>query len=75
MATVKLYPSVINTVLAWTNPNNALLDDGVYAVTAGTRNSNHDIIGSSFAHSIPVGSTINSVTVEVEYKLSTTYYL
>ena len=38
MPSVKIYPSVITTVLAWTNPNNAKSDDGLYAVTAGTRN-------------------------------------
>ena len=71
MPSIKLYPSVITTVLAWTNPNNAKLDDGVYATTGGTRNSNHDLIASSFSHFIPAGATINSVTVEVQYKLST----
>ena len=70
MASVKLYPSTISTVLEWTTPDNAKADDGVYATTKGTRNSNHDIIGSGFdLSSIPSGSTINSVTVEVQYKL------
>ena len=69
MPSVKIYPSVITTVLAWTNPNNAKSDDGLYAVTAGTRNSNHDLIASGFT--MPSG-TINSVRAEVQYKLSTT---
>lgn len=73
MAIIKLYPSSISTVRAWTNANNALTDDSVYATTNGTRNSNHDIIGSGFdLSSIPDGSTINSVALEVKYKLSTT---
>ena len=73
MAVIKLYPSSISTVLAWTNANNALTDNGVYATTAGARNSNHEIIGSNFdLSSIPSGSTINSVALEVKYKLSTT---
>ena len=73
MATIKLYPSVISTVNGtWTNPDNAKGDDGVYAVVAGSRNTNIDIIGSDFTNSIPAGSTINSVVAEVEYKLSTT---
>lgn len=71
MPSVKLYPSIISTVLSWTTPDNAKADDGAYAVTAGTRNSNHDLIGSGFVHSIPAGSTINSVVAEVQYKLST----
>lgn len=72
MATVKLYPSTITTVLSWKNPDNAKADDGVYATTNGTRNSNHELNATGFAHSIPQGSIINSVTLEVQYKLSTT---
>ena len=50
-----------------------MADDGAYAVTPGARNANWDIIGSVFDFSaIPAGSTINSISVEVQYKLSTT---
>ena len=72
MPSVKLYPSTISRVLAWTTQDNAKADDGAYAVTAGALNSNHDLRGSGFAHSIPAGSTINSIVAEVQYKLSTT---
>lgn len=70
MATVKLYPSMITTVGTWTNPNNVKADDGAYAVTEGAKDTNVDIIGSGFTNNIPSGSTINSITFEVQYKLS-----
>ena len=68
---VKLYPNIITTVKSWSNPNNAKADDGVYATTEGTRDSNHDLIGTNFdISSIPSGSTINSIVLEVQYKVS-----
>lgn len=71
MASVKLYPSTISTVLEWTTPDNAKADDGVYATTVGTRDLNHDLIGTNFdISSIPPGSIINDITLEVKYKVS-----
>lgn len=74
MATVKLFPSAnsISSGSTWTNPQNIYADDGVYAVTPGARNANWDIIGQSFGANIPAGATINSVTIEAQYRLSTT---
>jgi hypothetical protein len=73
MATVKLYPSgTILTVGTWTDADNVKADDGIYAVTAGSRNSDWSIRCTSVSHSIPAGSTINGVEVEVKFKLSTT---
>lgn len=71
MATVKLYPSTISTVLEWTTPDNAKTDDGINATTDGTRNNDHDLVGTGFdLSSIPEGSTITSVAAEVKYYVS-----
>lgn len=68
---VKLYPNTITMVESWSNPNNAKAYDGVYATTEGTRNSDHDLIGTNFdISSIPLGSIINDITLEVRYKVS-----
>lgn len=59
---------------AWTNPNNAHADDGVYAIAAPGKNQEFasvwNVAFSTF--DIPNGATINSVTVEVQWKVSTT---
>lgn len=78
MATLTKFPTA-NTAASgfdgsWTNPNNAHADDGVYA-TAAPANRNHE--WATFWHgfdfsAIADGSTINSVTVEVEFFVSTT---
>lgn len=59
---------------SWTTPENILADEATeaYAVTAGSRNANWDIIVSGFGFNIPSNSTINSITLETVYKLSTT---
>lgn len=75
MPILKIYPTTITTSSgsSWTTPNNAKANDSAYAITPGSRNNNWDIIGTAFDYSsIPAGSTINSITVEVEYKLSRT---
>ena len=72
MPTVKRYPAQNNTVNSWTTPGNISADDGVYATTPGARNTNYDLIGFDFGFTIPTGATINSVTIEAQYKLSTT---
>ena len=71
MAIVTKYAGAFSTTGTWTNGANIYANDGAYATTAGKRNNNYDIIGSNFGFTIPEGSTINSVTVEAEYKLST----
>ena len=72
MAIVTKYAGAFSTTGTWTNGANIYANDGVYATTQGSINSNYDIIGSNFGFTIPTGSTINSVTVEAKYKLSTT---
>lgn len=59
---------------AWTNPNNAHADDGSYATAAPGKNQEFASVWSvPFSTSdIPNGSTVNSVTVEVQWKVSTT---
>lgn len=59
----------------WTNPANATADDGSYATAAPGKNGS--VIGDwDFAAftdgEIPVGATINSVTIRSQYKVSTT---
>jgi hypothetical protein len=59
----------------WTNPANATADDSVYATAAPARNGNitGDWDFGAFSDAeIPVGATINSVTLRVQYKVSTT---
>ena len=71
MAIVTKYAGAFSTTGTWTNGANIYANDGAYATTAGKRNNNYDIIGSNFGFTIPADSTINSVTIEAEYKLST----
>lgn len=58
----------------WTNPTNAYADDGTYATaTIAAKNT---VVSSRFggfgvAGSIPGGASINSVTIEAQYKVST----
>lgn len=70
----KLYPSNVSTVGSWFNPENIKANDNANAQTSGERNTVYEIVGSSFnkISLIPSTSIINSVTAEVEYKLSTT---
>lgn len=58
----------------WTNPANATADDGVYATAAPAKNSS--VIGdwdfAAFSDAeLPIGATINSVTIRAQYKVST----
>ena len=59
---------------AWTNPNNAHADDGVYATAAPGKNQEFASVWNvPFSTSdVPSGATINSVLVEVQVKCSTT---
>ena len=72
MPIVTKFPSAVSVTDTWAGTTNIYVDNGTYASTGGTRNGNADIVGSSFGFAIPSGATINSVLVEVEYKLSTT---
>jgi len=72
------YPST-NTVVTspgWVSATNAYADDTAFAsaTTPGTRNStvNSDFGGFHFDTSVPSGATINSVTVAVNWYVSTT---
>ncbi len=59
----------------WTNPTNAYADEGTYATCAPGKNLtvNSDYGFPAFAvGDIPNSSTINSVTAEVQWKVSTT---
>lgn len=54
---------------AWSNPNNAEVSDGVYAVgiTAPPLSSNY-LKATNFGFTIPVGAIINGIVVEVQLK-------
>lgn len=56
---------------AWTSPTNAYSDDGSYATRAGTSKSTWygNLFGFDLS-SIPAGATINSATLEAQWKNS-----
>lgn len=57
----------------WTNGNNALASNGLYATATPAKNGTTTIIFSNFGFDeIPVGSTINSLLIEAYWKVSTT---
>lgn len=77
MASVTLYPSsyTLGTNGAnFTNPGNMYSDNGVYAtVTATVKSTTSQIYLEGFNYSaIPAGSTINSITINVDRKMSGT---
>jgi len=56
----------------WTNPTNAYTDNAVYATaTIAAKNTIVSSRFGGFGVSIPVGATINSVTINAEMKVST----
>lgn len=59
---------------SWTNPNNAHADDGTYSTAAPGKNQEFASVWNvPFSTSdIPNGAMVNSVTVEVQWKVSTT---
>lgn len=75
MATVSKFTRGAVAGNGWTNAGNTTGDDGSYATAApsknGTITGDWDFAAFSDAE-IPVGSTINSVTAEVQWKVSTT---
>lgn len=60
--------------VAWVNPNNVKLDDGVFSTfttAAGTSiTKSHYIEATNFGFSIPAGATINGIQVDVVRKAS-----
>ena len=58
----------------WTNGANAYASDNVYATSAPNKNQTRTVLLGNFGFdsTIPAGATINSVTVSVEWKVSTT---
>lgn len=75
MSTVTEYAGAASGT-SWTNATNANADDGAYATyTIAVKNTTGNVNTLSnfgFDSSIPSGSTINSVTLEVEHKVSGT---
>lgn len=55
----------------WVNPNNIKAADTSWTTTAGSLNADWDLVVSGFGFAIPAGSVINSVSIEMVYKLST----
>src|SRR3990167_9266429 len=76
MTVVTLFPtSNANDATGLTNPNNAHDDDGTnYATCAPAKNGqvSSDYAGFGFDAQIPAGSTINSVKLIYEFKVSVT---
>lgn len=70
MATITKYPQSYGT--GWTNPVRALSDDGSYATLAFPKSSYTYNYYYNFDFQVPTGATINSITIESQYKLSTT---
>lgn len=70
MAVVTFYPSA-NTG-DWTNGGNTYGNDGVYAQCIPAKYATITHYVYDFGFNIPNGSTINSITLSVERKLSTT---
>lgn len=58
----------------WSNPNNAQVSDTVYATStyAGVDGGSGFLSATNFGFSIPTGSTINGIVVEVQKKGSAT---
>lgn len=58
--------------LAWTNPNNASSSDNTYATVLinNPTVTTHYLKATNFGFSIPNGSTINGIVVEIERKSS-----
>ena len=58
----------------WINPNNSQVSDGVFATCTtaklGTFSATNYLKATNFGFSIPVGSTINGILVEVQSKVN-----
>lgn len=56
--------------LSWTNPGNVFASDNVYAQRASIGGTTHYLKATNFGFTIPAGSTINGILVEIEKKRS-----
>jgi hypothetical protein len=76
MATISKYAAYHTPITTgYTNPSNAYADDGVYATAAPAKNAEVSAYFGFPAFTtdeIPDGATINSVTTEFKYHVSTT---
>ena len=76
MSTITKYANVHTAITGgYTDPSNAYSDDGSYATAAPGKNSERSAYFGfpAFTTSdIPDGATINSVKVDLEFKVSTT---
>ncbi len=77
--TKQLYTTVQNTATAnavvttgWTNAANGYTSNNVYATAAPANNATISSDYSGFGFNIPTNATVQSVTIEAEYKVSTT---
>lgn len=50
---------------AWTNPSNGATTDAVYATVTGANFTSHYLKWLNFGFSIPAGSTINGISVDI----------
>jgi hypothetical protein len=67
--------SAVGTV-AWANPNNAKVSDGVFAGTwsmSSTYQYTHYLKATNFGFSIPAGATINGIVAEIQRYDDTQY--
>lgn len=56
--------------IAWSNPNNAKVSDGVFTRSMGYPGPTEYLMASNFGFTIPIEATINGILVEVERKRS-----
>ncbi len=61
------------TVIVWANPNNSLASDNSYSTVANSGSDSEYLRVTNFGFSIPSGSTINGVVVEIEQKGSAAF--
>lgn len=74
MATVTVYPTSYSVIKGtWNNPTNMYADDGSYTTTTLSGYDNSCTIAYNFpSANIPAGATINSVTLQTQWKASST---
>lgn len=75
MATLTKYPTTDTAVSGgWSNPTNVQADDGAVAsINIASKNNTFDREQAGYGFdAIPDGSTVNSVTIEVEHRVTNT---
>lgn len=72
MATQTKFPTAYSMVGPWVNPTNIYADDSAWTDVSGERKTNRTMIGSGFGFSIPAGSTINGISVNLKYYVGNT---